>query len=460
MAQPATNAKIEELRFRLKLDAKSRLFYPLAEELRKVSEYVEAEQVLRTGLTNHATYLSAWVSLGRVLLEQHKNAEAVEALTRALQLDPGNVVAARLLADAHLAVGDKIEAIKKYKLVHALLPADETLEGVIAQLDAEINGPATPAATAPVTQQPDLVSPEPPPVVAVDDDAPFGAAEVVAEPEPAPPAPSRPRIDGDATLDMPPRIPSGYQPTIEKPFDESDVPIVTPEESPWMATVEEPATEPTPWGAPPAEDLFVQPDVIVDTREEEATGDAEPMRAAHADSPFEEPAADFGYNADAFAVENPGGMHVTRAPLVADVPMVAAEEELPSEAAPPISPEPRFVPQEIAEPADVFAPSTDADSWGADPFAATTPSGPAVSDDFAKTITMADLYANQGLLDEARDIYEDILARDPGHAVVRAKLEALSATPPADAKPAPAGGDKIGKLQKWLTKVAAERSNV
>src|SRR5919205_2230526 len=110
MAQPATNAKIEELRFRLKTDPKSRLFYPLAEELRKVSRFEEAEQVLRTGLEHHPTYLSAWVSLGRVLRDQHKNDGASEALKKALQLDPGNVVAARLLADAYLALGDKVEA--------------------------------------------------------------------------------------------------------------------------------------------------------------------------------------------------------------------------------------------------------------------------------------------------------------------------------------------------------------
>ena len=80
MAQPATNPKIEELRFRLKTDPKSRLFYPLAEELRKVAHLSEAEQVLRAGLGNHPSYLSAWVSLGRVLRDQQKNSEAIEAL--------------------------------------------------------------------------------------------------------------------------------------------------------------------------------------------------------------------------------------------------------------------------------------------------------------------------------------------------------------------------------------------
>ena len=46
MAQPATSPKIEELRFRLKMDPKSRLFYPLADELRKAGQTAEAEQVL------------------------------------------------------------------------------------------------------------------------------------------------------------------------------------------------------------------------------------------------------------------------------------------------------------------------------------------------------------------------------------------------------------------------------
>ena len=51
MAQPATNAKIEELRFKLKTDPKSRLFYQLAEELRRAGHLEEAEQYLHSGLT-------------------------------------------------------------------------------------------------------------------------------------------------------------------------------------------------------------------------------------------------------------------------------------------------------------------------------------------------------------------------------------------------------------------------
>lgn len=345
MAQPASNPKIEELRGRLKADPKSRIFYPLAEELRKISQFTEAEQVLRTGLANHPTYLSAWVSLGRVLRETGNNTEAVDALTRALQLDPGNVVAARILADAYLALGEKVEAIKKYKLVHALLPSDESLEVTIERLERELHPPAP----APV--------------------------ESIAIPEAAPEQP--------AVLD----------------------------ETPW-------ATEP-------------EPEPVTDVPEAEATGDVVPMAATHAESPFEEPAADLGYSADAFSIEQPEAMHIEPMPISA---------ELPSEVIPSFEPEP--------EPADVFAPAMEPEpepepqpvmevGIASDmPFPITAELPPPAADDFSKTITMADLYAKQGLTDEARDIYEDILARDPHNDAVRAKLDALTGAQP-EAEPEP-----------------------
>src|SRR4051794_606364 len=309
MAQPGITAKIEELQFRIKTDPKSRLFFPLAEELRKNGKPAEAEQVLRTGLSVHSTYLSAWVSLGRVLREQHKNAEAVEALTKALQVDPGNVVAARLLADAYLDLGEKVEAIKKYKLVHALMPSDEELQTKIDQLDRELS----PAPAAPV-------APEPEPVFAQTADVPF-AAEPEPEPEPQP------------VLSESAEVPFAPQPG--SPFDET-TPILHTAETPFD------------------------------------TDDEIPMAAQHDDSPFEEPS---GYTAAALEIEHPEGMHIEDAPLVAEVPTVWTEED-----------------------ADVFAP--------AEPEPA-----PQEDDDVTSTTTMADLYVRQGLVDEARKIYQHMLER-------------------------------------------------
>lgn len=155
MAEPttATNPKIDDLRARLKADPKSRHFYPLAEELRKIHQLDEAEQILRDGLQTHASYLSAWICLGRVLRDRSRDHEAVEVLKRALVLDPGNVVAAKLLAQAYLGVGDKVEAIKKYKLVFALMPSDEDVEAAIELLERELNPQAQPVAYAPPAEE-------------------------------------------------------------------------------------------------------------------------------------------------------------------------------------------------------------------------------------------------------------------------------------------------------------------
>lgn len=390
MAQPASNPKVEELRFRIKTDPKSRLFFPLAEELRKVQQLAEAEQVLRQGLTVHPTYLSAWVSLGRICREQGKNDAAVESLTKALALDPGNVVAARLLADAYLALGEKVEAIKKYKLVHALLPADQDLEAIIRKLDDEISG----VAPAPVA------APEP---------------ESAAAPEPAPEPEAAASSQEEDLRPMP---------TMETPFGDAfaAAPSETPADSPFATS----------------DDDRVFADAATAMAEEQrieiATGDVEPMLAAHTESPFEEPAADAGYGSDAFGIEQPAGMHVERAPIAADVAeplgdpfgdetQTGAEDFYAPAAEPPralVTREEPYIETGIAS--DL-------------PFALESTLAPAAADDFAKTITMADLYAGQGLVDEARDIYEDILARDPGNESVRAKLEALSSVVPETAPP-------------------------
>ena len=325
MAQPATNPKIEELRFKLKTDPRSRLFYQLAEELRKGGQFAESELVLRSGLAVYPAYLAAWVSLGRVLREQKKDNDAVDALSKALQLDPGNMVAARLLADAYLALGEKVEAIKKYKLVHALLPSDEELEAHIAELEREINPPSAPA---PVVEEP-------------------------AEPEPAFVAPME-----------------------ESPFDKTVPPFAEAAKS---------AGE--------------------EMRMEDATGDSEPMAFAHEESPFEEPAA--GFSAAAVEIEAPSGIHIASAPLTAEVPAAPASlEELPPVEASPIEPE-------------------------------------AAGEDIASTVTMADLYARQGLVEDARHIYEDILARDPSNSEARGGLESI----------APRTNPRIARLEQWLAKV-------
>ncbi|HEX9983429.1 MAG TPA: tetratricopeptide repeat protein [Thermoanaerobaculia bacterium] len=366
MAQPASNPKIEELRFRLKTDPKSRLFFPLAEELRKAGQLTEAESVLRSGLTTHPAYLSAWVSLGRVLRDQKKDPEAVEALTTALQVDPGNVVAARLLADAYFALGEKVEAIKKYKLVHALLPADQDLAAIINTLEREL-GPPPPVAAPDPDPEPEPLAPEPEPARQA-----FGQTL------------SPIREEESTAADL-----FAYEaPAAEAANDE----VFTPAANEGDAFSSDAFASEAP---APGDSSRVFDEtgghLLLERRIEEETRDVEPMSAAHDDSPFEEPVNDT-YTSAAFAIEAPMGMHVDVAPLGAEVPT----------------------------PVDELFPEAE------DPFPLETPPGAPGQENLTNTLTMADLYVRQGLVAEASHIYENILSRDPENHAVREKLEALT----------------------------------
>ena len=65
-------------------------------------------------------------------------------------------------------------------------------------------------------------------------------------------------------------------------------------------------------------------------------------------------------------------------------------------------------------------------------------------DDFM-TAAVADIYVKQGLVDEARRIYERILRREPGNSDVRDKLAVLEGKAPAGPDPGPKAPDPVKK---------------
>jgi hypothetical protein len=156
-----------------------------------------------------------------------------------------------------------------------------------------------------------------------------------------------------------------------------------------------------------------------------------------------------GYSAAALEVEQPEGMHIEEMPVEPAAsdpwsetqPEAFAESEPAAEVFAPAEPEP--------------APSADADG------------------DVTATTTMADLYVRQGLIEDARKIYEQVLQRHPDDDDVRTKLEALTASAPAvtagheepvndepiydepidEPVATIAGSPKVRVLQQWLAKV-------
>ncbi|HEY5610160.1 MAG TPA: tetratricopeptide repeat protein [Thermoanaerobaculia bacterium] len=460
MAQPTTTPKIEELRARLKGDPKTRQFFPLAEELRKIDRHDEAEKVLREGLTHHPTYLSAWISLGRVLSEAGRNQQAVEVLEKALTLDQGNVVAARLLAEAYLALGEKVAAIKKFKLVNALMPNDEATEAHIDALDRELNpekygaAPA-PAAGAPAPASAPAPAPAPEPIVAAPSpvEAPAtGASEAAAPvPEPAPPEPPRQTDDvfsmsAAAESQAPPSHDDGDV------FSMTETPEVAPTSPPSRPSPEE--TFPFP---PPPK--FEPPSPVED--EDAWAAPSAPAPAVSSESPFADlppaPPSPPAFEMDEpspFGAAGPAALPVEEDSSFEGPPVPAEEVEEPQAAHAPAEDESPFEEPEAAPPPAEEEPSFE------EPQAAAPP-----AEDPTTTVTMADLYAKQGHYDQARDIYQRMLERDPMNRELRQKLDAMPSATPAPMEdavpPAESGrGEAVHRLESWLTKVKKDGPRV
>jgi len=130
-------SRVRDLKRRLALEPGSTVFVALAEEYRRSGKLSEALAVLQRGLSHHPRYISAHVAQGRVLLEMGRTEEAISMFSTALAADPGNLVSARSLAEIYLSRGERVEAIKKYKLYRGL-SGDRRVDPVIHRLTGEL----------------------------------------------------------------------------------------------------------------------------------------------------------------------------------------------------------------------------------------------------------------------------------------------------------------------------------
>jgi tetratricopeptide (TPR) repeat protein len=141
----AENARIEALRRRVQKDPASIAFAQLAEECRRAGGYGEAAEICRAGLAIHPEYLSARVTLGRALLELNELNEAAEELNLVLRGAPENLAAVRGLAEIALRRGDRVEALKRYRVALGLAKNDPDLQEIVSDLQQQL----APAGAAP-----------------------------------------------------------------------------------------------------------------------------------------------------------------------------------------------------------------------------------------------------------------------------------------------------------------------
>ena len=149
--------RIDQLRYQLREDPASRMFYQLAEALRRQGEAGEAANVLRRGLEVHPRYVAAWVALGRTLRDLDDADGAGEAFGRALELDQSNLVAARAAGELAADRNDWVGAIEAYRLVENVLPDDTDIAGRIADAESRMAEEAAEREMVPATPPAEVV---------------------------------------------------------------------------------------------------------------------------------------------------------------------------------------------------------------------------------------------------------------------------------------------------------------
>jgi tetratricopeptide (TPR) repeat protein len=143
---------------RWRSDRSPRVFLQLADELRRAGRAGRALEVLRDGLKWHPESVSGWVALGRLLLDEGESAAAIEAFDRALERDPGQVVAAKLSTESWIRVGDVERATASLERARLLSLPDADLEQLAAGIVA-LRPRFTPADTAAAESRPAPAAP-------------------------------------------------------------------------------------------------------------------------------------------------------------------------------------------------------------------------------------------------------------------------------------------------------------
>ena len=425
--------RLEQLRFQLREDPSSRIFFKLGEHLRREGELQEAIAVLGNGLEQHPKYVAAWVSLGRALLDAGSSRQATDALNRALALDPENAVASRHAGEAAIANGEWVEAIKALKRARAMSAPDEALDERIQFVEshlAELGQLEAPASRPPV-------EPVPPPPAGRSLDQVFGEAE--DEPFAESAGDDVFVSDGQAETGADDEEPADFDGRATMAVDLSELSIPSrPVDDPAAGTIEvEPTPSPEPFIEIDADAIIEASTDFDDDAEIGISFDVDDEAAAPQTSPpasESEPVFDAGNAPDAAA-----------APSFEDVPVFDVESDTVPLSVPeiesPAMDEPDFD-IEVEDDTDIDLHSEELP---------------------LPTMTLARLALDQADLELAEKTLRGVLERDPNHAEANELLAGLTAAAGGDA-PGDRAGDETGDaraqaLRRWLeaVRLASER---
>jgi tetratricopeptide (TPR) repeat protein len=375
-----------------------RVFTHLAEAYRKGGDYGRARAILEQGLTKHPGYASAYVVLGRVFLDLDDAAQATASFRRVLEMDPHNLVALRSLGDIARGAGRPTEALQYFEELSHQEPNNAEIEAIINELRH-----------APAESPPEVVETPVEPVAV--EEPQIEAAPVEATAAPVMEEVSEPPATASSS--------SGFEEYVAP-----SEPAAGEFEEPEVQRAPEPESEPEPEmfsayanAQPPVDFLpeievgdpdltdLVAPDIDLDWGAGEPTQEALPGDLAEF--------AALSANNEADPIE----------PVAEEVPTFELPTfyvEEPPLAAPPTAAEMPAMEEPVAqeEPAEEVPPAESA------------PAPPVLTE------TMANLYREQGLYDQAADVYRSLLQDRPYDSELQGKLDEVESLAAPEAPPA------------------------
>ena len=443
---------IERYKQMLAEDPQSRAFAPLAEAHRKAGRLEEAIKVARAGLDVHPGYSGGLVVLGRALYEKGELDNAVEVLQKAVTETPEGYLGQKFLGKVLMDKGENKGALVALEAANLLSPEDEEVSRLLDEVKSKAASPDTmdymekdaeageKAQIVTYEQKPttvDGVELSPLPGGEIVDtysfsgggtDDPADVTPVVVEVEEEIPSAdtngSGTNAVGMAEEDMTATVVEEEE--VEQAMEIESLDELGPEAAAFIQegedlvegsiedlpdeefsavgeTMEEVPFSPVP---PPVETATTE------VPEAQVQSPAEPAHASH------------------FAEATGDKPEPVPAPELAPASSVAeAMEDKPE----PVSP---FAEATGDKPVFVSEPAPEPEL----PSAAPEPPPQDISrEEQFSTETLADLYAQQGLIEKATNIYRQILDQAPDNETVKLKLDALEAqTPPAHpSEPAP-----------------------
>lgn len=430
----AYQSEIEKLEQRYR-ENPDQWFAALADSYRKAGSLDLALDVVKAGLDKRPNYVSGHIVLGRCLLQKPDDVAANQAFEKVLALDAENVIALKALSEISERAGRAADAQRWLTRLLEVDPMNEEAEQALKKLKEAAPAPpsapagaagaaeatggageaegAEAAAVAPVAgfeataaETPAVAEAAAPPAAPPEEEPAFTIEKSVEATEEV----AHEKVSLDALelegADTPLPVGGGEAPApaaaVASGLEPMEFEAPAPEETPHEAGVESMSFE-----APSADDL------------PPAAPDLEPME-------FEPPPAQAVPAADLAAQpfdSNLGwGTGQRRSGQVSEADLASAErahepalEPVLAEPPSPSQDLPLIFPDEVATPAPAPA-AREVETGGTEP-------------EPVLTETMAELYAKQGLVTEARDIYRKLVAQRPGDATLAARLEALESAP-------------------------------